>query len=132
MHLRVGNVGSEYDYWLLEGNECSAAGGFPSNPILPGSAPNNDDNIFLNSVCDFFHNPFSVVEFNKLMLTHRFYFYKFFISFKLHTVNCKLQSETIISYDSNVRNLPWSQVRLQSLTKYPCTVNQIQPCEVVF
>ncbi len=39
-HLRVGNVGSEYDYWLLEGNECSAAGGFPSNSILSGSAPN--------------------------------------------------------------------------------------------
>jgi hypothetical protein len=39
-HLRVGNVGSEYDYWLFEGNECSAAGGFPSNPILSGSAPN--------------------------------------------------------------------------------------------
>jgi hypothetical protein len=30
LHLRVGNVGSEYSYWLLEGNECSAAGGFPS------------------------------------------------------------------------------------------------------
>ncbi len=27
-HLRVGNIGG---YWLLEGNECSAAGGFPSN-----------------------------------------------------------------------------------------------------
>jgi hypothetical protein len=40
-HLRVGNVGGEYDFWLLEGNECSAAGGFPSNPILSGSAPNN-------------------------------------------------------------------------------------------
>jgi hypothetical protein len=39
-HLRVGNVGSEYGYWLLEGNKCSAAGGFPSNPILVGSAPN--------------------------------------------------------------------------------------------
>ncbi len=39
-HLRVGNVGGEYGYWLLEGNECSAAGGFPSNPILSGSAPN--------------------------------------------------------------------------------------------
>jgi hypothetical protein len=38
--LCVGNVGSEYDYWLLEGYECSAAGGFPSNPILSGSAPN--------------------------------------------------------------------------------------------
>ncbi len=41
-HLRVGNIGSEYGYWLLEGNECSAAGGFPSNPILSGSAPNNE------------------------------------------------------------------------------------------
>ncbi len=40
-HLHVGNVGGEYDYWLLEGNECSAAGGFPSNPILSGSALNN-------------------------------------------------------------------------------------------
>ncbi len=40
LHLRVGNVGSEYDFWLLEGNQCSAAGGFPSNPILSGSAPN--------------------------------------------------------------------------------------------
>jgi hypothetical protein len=30
----VGNVGGEYDYWLLEGNESSAAGGFPSNLIL--------------------------------------------------------------------------------------------------
>jgi hypothetical protein len=39
-HLYVGNVGSKYGYWLLEGNECSAAGGFPSNPILSGSAPN--------------------------------------------------------------------------------------------
>ncbi len=37
-HLRVGNVGGKYSYWLLEGNECSAAGGFPSNPILSGSA----------------------------------------------------------------------------------------------
>jgi hypothetical protein len=37
----VGNVGGQYDYWLLEGNECSAAPaarGFPSNPILSGSA----------------------------------------------------------------------------------------------
>ncbi len=39
-HLRVGNVGSEYGYWLFEGNECYSAGGFPSNPILSGSAPN--------------------------------------------------------------------------------------------
>ncbi len=39
-HLRVGNVGGEYGYWLLEGNECSAAGGFPSNPILSRSVPN--------------------------------------------------------------------------------------------
>ncbi len=38
-HLRVGKVGGEYGYWLLEGNECSAAGGFPSNPILSGSVP---------------------------------------------------------------------------------------------
>jgi hypothetical protein len=36
----VGNVGGEYGYWLLEGNERSTAGGFPSNPILSGSAPN--------------------------------------------------------------------------------------------
>ncbi len=40
-HLRVGNVGGEYGYWLLEGNQCSSAGGFPSNPILSGSAPNS-------------------------------------------------------------------------------------------
>ncbi len=40
-HLRVGNLGSEYGYWLLEGNECSAARGFPSNPILSGSGPNS-------------------------------------------------------------------------------------------
>jgi hypothetical protein len=39
-HLRVGNVGGEYGYWLLEGNECYSAEGFPSNPILSGSAPN--------------------------------------------------------------------------------------------
>jgi hypothetical protein len=26
---------------LLEGNECFTAGGFPSNPILFGSVPNN-------------------------------------------------------------------------------------------
>jgi hypothetical protein len=39
--LHVGNVGGEYGYWLLEGNECSAAGGFPSSPILSGSAPNS-------------------------------------------------------------------------------------------
>ncbi len=30
--LRVGNVGDEYGYWLLKGNECCSAGGFPSNP----------------------------------------------------------------------------------------------------
>jgi len=41
LHLRVGVVGGEYDYWLLEGNECSTAGGFPSNPILSGTAPNS-------------------------------------------------------------------------------------------
>ncbi len=40
LHLRVGNVGSEYAYWLLEGNECFTAGGFPSNAILFGSVPN--------------------------------------------------------------------------------------------
>jgi hypothetical protein len=40
-HLRVGNVGGEYGYWLLEGNECYSAGGFPSNPILSRSMPNN-------------------------------------------------------------------------------------------
>jgi hypothetical protein len=39
-HLHVGNVGGEYGYWLLEGNECYSARGFPSNPILSGSAPN--------------------------------------------------------------------------------------------
>ncbi len=39
-HLRVGDIGSEYGYWLLEENKCSAAGGFPSKPILSGSAPN--------------------------------------------------------------------------------------------
>jgi hypothetical protein len=33
---RVGNVGGEYGYWLLKGNECCSAGGFPSNPILSG------------------------------------------------------------------------------------------------
>jgi hypothetical protein len=42
-HLRVGNVGSEYDYWLLKRNKCSAAGGLPSNPILCGSAPNTQN-----------------------------------------------------------------------------------------
>jgi hypothetical protein len=41
LHLRVGNVGSKYAYWLLEGNECSTAGGFLSNPIQSGSAPKN-------------------------------------------------------------------------------------------
>ncbi len=39
-HLCVGNVGGEYGYWLLKGNECYSAGGFPSNPILSGSALN--------------------------------------------------------------------------------------------
>ena len=39
LHLRVGNVGSEYAYWLLEGNECFTAVGFPSNAILFGSVP---------------------------------------------------------------------------------------------
>jgi hypothetical protein len=38
--LHVGNVGGEYSYWLLNGNECCSAGGFPSNPTLSGSAPN--------------------------------------------------------------------------------------------
>ncbi len=28
LHLRVGNVGSEYAYRLLEGNKCFTAGGF--------------------------------------------------------------------------------------------------------
>jgi hypothetical protein len=42
-HLHVVNVGSEYGYWLLEGNECSAAGGFPGNPILSGSEPNSQN-----------------------------------------------------------------------------------------
>jgi hypothetical protein len=36
-HLRVGNVGGEYGYWFFLGNECCAAGGFPSNPIQSGS-----------------------------------------------------------------------------------------------
>ncbi len=44
-HLRVGNVGSEYAYRLLEGNECFTAGGFPSNPILFGSVPNTYDDL---------------------------------------------------------------------------------------
>jgi hypothetical protein len=35
-HLSVGNVGSEYGYWLLEGNECSAAGGFQVILFCPG------------------------------------------------------------------------------------------------
>jgi hypothetical protein len=48
LHLSVGNVGGEYDYWLLEGNKCSAAWGFPSNPILSWSAPNNG-NIYSKS-----------------------------------------------------------------------------------
>ena len=39
--LRAGNVGGEYGYWLLKGNECSTAGGSPSNPILSGFALNN-------------------------------------------------------------------------------------------
>ncbi len=34
--LRVGNVGGEYGYWLLKGNESCSAGGFLSNPILSG------------------------------------------------------------------------------------------------
>jgi hypothetical protein len=41
----VGNVGSKYAYWLLEGYKCSTAGDFPSNPILSGSAPNKTHNI---------------------------------------------------------------------------------------
>ncbi len=40
LRLRVGNVGGEYDYWLLEGNKCFTAGGFPSNPILFGPVLN--------------------------------------------------------------------------------------------
>jgi len=40
-HLSVGNEGSEYDYWLLEANECSTVGGFPSNAILSGSVLNS-------------------------------------------------------------------------------------------
>jgi hypothetical protein len=35
-HLCVGNVGGEYRYWLLKGNERCSAGGFPSNPFCPG------------------------------------------------------------------------------------------------
>jgi hypothetical protein len=41
-HLRSGKVGGEYGYWLLKGNECCSAGGFPSNSILSGSAPNTN------------------------------------------------------------------------------------------
>ncbi len=37
----MGYVGGEYGYRLLEGNECYSARGFPSNPILSGSAPNS-------------------------------------------------------------------------------------------
>ncbi len=33
LHLRVGNVGGEYDYWLLEGNKFFTAGGFPSSGL---------------------------------------------------------------------------------------------------
>ncbi len=43
LHLRVGNVGSEYAYRLLEGSECFTAGGFPSNPILFGVVSNRPD-----------------------------------------------------------------------------------------
>ncbi len=43
--LRVGNVGGEYSYWLLKGNECYSAGGFPNNPILSWSAPNNYESL---------------------------------------------------------------------------------------
>ncbi len=43
LHFRVGNVGSEYAYRLLKGNEYFTAGGFPSNPILFGSVPNRPD-----------------------------------------------------------------------------------------
>jgi hypothetical protein len=45
--LRVVNVGGEYSYWLLEGNQCSAAGGFPSNPIQSGSGPNKRNVLLL-------------------------------------------------------------------------------------
>ncbi len=46
-HLSVGNVGGEYGYWLLEGNEYSTAGGFSSDPFLSGSAPNRKLLFFL-------------------------------------------------------------------------------------
>jgi hypothetical protein len=35
----------------LEGNECSAAGGFSSNPILAGSAPNRIVKRTFNAEC---------------------------------------------------------------------------------
>ncbi len=52
LHLSVGNVGGEYryDYWLLEGNECSTAGGFPSNPILSVSEPNTKNEALAKKV----------------------------------------------------------------------------------
>ena len=37
--MRAWNVGGEYGYWLLKGNECCFGGGFSSNPILSGSPP---------------------------------------------------------------------------------------------
>ncbi len=43
-HLCVGNVGGEYGFWLLKGNECSSAGGFLRNRILSGSTPNSGKN----------------------------------------------------------------------------------------
>ncbi len=45
-HLRVGNIGGEYGYWLLKGNKCYSARGFPSNPILSGSALNTVSDIY--------------------------------------------------------------------------------------
>jgi hypothetical protein len=35
-HLRVGNVGGEYSYWLLEGNECCMLGVFQLTLFCPG------------------------------------------------------------------------------------------------
>jgi hypothetical protein len=43
--LHVGKVGGENGDWLLKGNKCSSAGGFPSNPILSGSTPNSRVNV---------------------------------------------------------------------------------------
>ncbi len=34
-HVCVGNVGGKYGYWLLTGNECCSAGGFPVTLFCP-------------------------------------------------------------------------------------------------